>query len=32
MTVGVWVEARFDPLEAASSCDALAQWLMSASE
>jgi TetR/AcrR family transcriptional repressor of nem operon len=27
-TFGVWIEARFDPLEAARSCDALAKWLL----
>jgi AcrR family transcriptional regulator len=31
-TVGVWVEARLDPVEAARSCDALARWLMSGGE
>jgi AcrR family transcriptional regulator len=28
-TFGVWIEARFDPLEAARSCDALLKWLKS---
>jgi len=27
-TFGVWIEARFDPLEAARSSDALATWLV----
>jgi hypothetical protein len=26
-TFGVWIEARFDPIEAARSCDALVKWL-----
>jgi TetR/AcrR family transcriptional repressor of nem operon len=29
-TFGVWIQARFDPIEAARSCDALVTWLKNA--